>query len=203
MEINPEERTPNHLYTLLTGLVVPRPIAWVTSLNPDGVVNLAPFSFFNVFGSNPPILMIAPGNRPDGSPKDTAANILSNQSFVVHTVEESLAKEMNESSAALPSHESEAALLKLALEPSRKIPVPRLAQATVAMECECHSVLTIGNNRVVIGRIVWFHVKDGLLEPEKLRFATDTYRPIGRMESPNWYCRTTERFALDRPGFKK
>jgi flavin reductase (DIM6/NTAB) family NADH-FMN oxidoreductase RutF len=202
MDIDPKSRPPQQLYTLLTGLVVPRPIAWVTTQSRDGVVNLAPFSFFNVFGSNPPLLIFAPGNRPDGTPKDTAANIIAGQEFVVHTVEPALSEAMNESSAALPSDKSEVDHLGLSVEPSHSVKVPRLAQAAVAMECRCHSIQTIGQNRIVLGEVVWFHLRDGLVEPEKLRLIDEAYRPIGRMESPNWYCRSSDRFTLERPGFK-
>lgn len=170
-------------------------------MNSEGVVNLAPFSFFNCFGSNPPLVIFAPGNRPDGSPKDTARNLQANQEFVIHTVEEDLVEAMNNSSAALDPEVSEVEKCKLDTLPSVKVAVPRLAQSRVAFECLCHSVQHVGANRFVVGRIVYVHLADGLVNPENLRLEDQSYAPVGRLGSPNWYSHTTDRFTLDRPGF--
>ena len=116
MHIDPSSTSSQDNYKLLTNLVVPRPIAWVTSQNAEGVINLAPFSFFNAIGSDPLYIVISIGNKDDGSPKDTAANIIANGEFVVNLVTEDLLSEMNFSAANFPPNESE--LTALGLHPT-------------------------------------------------------------------------------------
>lgn len=186
-------------YKILSCLVTPRPIAWVTTTNTGGVVNAAPFSFFNVFGSRPPMVAFAPGDREPGVPKDTALNIRQQKCFVIHMVDDAVATAMNQSAAPLPHGESELKNSGLTLIPSDTIAVPRIAEAPAALECTHHSTIEIGSNRLVIGIVQRVHVREELFDPQTLQFNAPAYQPIGRMGSPNWYTHTRELFEINRP----
>ncbi len=193
-----ENLSPGDRYRILASLVTPRPIAWVTTQDSDGTLNAAPFSFFNVFGSNPPIVAFAPGNKDRHTPKDTARNIRENQEFVVHMVDEPLGQIMVDTSATLPHGQSELQNTELTTLPSQKIKVPRIAEAPVALECTEHSTLEIGANRLVIGIVHYVHVRDGLMD-EKGYLQESSYFPLARMASPDWYARTRDQFEIPRP----
>ena len=186
-------------YPILASLVTPRPIAWVTTLGPDGVVNAAPFSFFNLLGANPPILGFCPGDRDDGTPKDTARNIRLNHEFVVNLVDESIAEAMNRTAASLPYGTSELAVAGLTTAPSSIVKPPRIAESPVSLECAEWGTLQIGGNRLVVGLIKTVHVHDHLFDPKTRRINTEQLQLIGRMASPHWYCRTRDRFEMIRP----
>lgn len=186
-------------YLILAGLVTPRPIALTTTVDPEGRVNAAPFSFFNVLGANPPIVGLCPGDRSPGIPKDTARNIRLTHEFVVNLVDEALAEKMNLCAATLAPGENELLHAGLTAVPSSVIKAPRIAEAPVSLECRSHSILEIGDNRLIIGEVVRAHVRDGILNPETWLVNPDSYQPIGRMQSPNWYCRTTDMFEMKRP----
>jgi flavin reductase (DIM6/NTAB) family NADH-FMN oxidoreductase RutF len=195
MNIDPAEHSEADTYKLLTNLVVPRPIAWVTSVAATGVVNLAPYSFFNALGSDPPYVAVSIGTRADGTPKDTAANILSSGEFVVNMVTEELLGAMNVSAADFPPDQSEASAANLALSASLRVQVPRLTAAQVSLECRLFRSVELGSNTLVIGEIVMFHVADQLLGS---RMHIQDFAPIGRLGSPSVYCRTTDRFEAPR-----
>lgn len=199
MEIDLTAVSPSEGYKILASLVTPRPIAWVTTLNEDGSVNAAPFSFFNVFGSDPPLLGFAPGNREPGVPKDTARNLRRTREFVVHMVDEDHADAMNHTAAGRPYGDSEVIAAGLATVASATIDTPRLRDAVVAMECREWGTLEIGRNRLVLGLVRHVHVRDGVLDPETRYLDPSRYAPIGRMESPDGYCRTSQRFRMARP----
>lgn len=186
-------------YPILAALVTPRPIAWVTTLNEDGGTNAAPFSFFNVIGTEPPLVVFAPGDREDGSPKDTARNARRSGEFVVNLVDEALAETMNRTSATLPYGESETEREGLALLPSATVAPPRIAAAPAALECKVHSIQRIGENRLVFGLIQRVQVRDELIDAETLRISQERYHPVGRMAVPDWYCRTRDLFEMPRP----
>lgn len=188
-----------YAYKLLAGLVTPRPIAWVTTQDENGIVNAAPFSFFNVFGTRPPILGFAPGDKEPGVPKDTARNIRRTGEFVVNLVDEASADLMNQSSQELAHGVSEVERLGLGTIPSTGIAPPRLAISPVALECREWSTLEIGQNRLVIGLIDRIHTRDGVIDPDSLLVNPAAYAPIGRMEVPSGYCRTNDRFEMPRP----
>src|SRR5208282_2630373 len=135
MEFDLEGKYADRAYALLASLVTPRPIAWVTSLSPDGVVNAAPFSFFNLLGANPPILGFCPGDRDDGTPKDTARNIRLSHEFVVNLVDEQLAEAMNKTAASLPYGVSEITSAGLSTAPSSVVKPPRIAESPASLEC--------------------------------------------------------------------
>jgi flavin reductase (DIM6/NTAB) family NADH-FMN oxidoreductase RutF len=199
MELNIETDYYDRAYSILASLVTPRPIALVTTINADGMVNAAPFSFFNLMGANPPICAFAPGDRDDGTPKDTARNIRSGHEFVVNLVDESIAAAMNQCAASLPFGDNELVRAGLTTAPSSVVKPPRIAEAPASLECVEWGTLQIGGNRVVIGLIKRVHLRDELFDAEKKRVRTENLLTIGRMASPHWYCKTSDRFELIRP----
>jgi flavin reductase (DIM6/NTAB) family NADH-FMN oxidoreductase RutF len=172
-------------YRLLTGLVVPRPIAWVTTLSATGTVNLAPFSHFTFVSPKPPMLAISVG-RKAGIYKDTARNIMAREEFVVHIADRPLIRDVHESAIEHPPEVSEVEVLGLATRPGLHVRVPRLAVAPVAMECRLRHCMEFGEtrSRLLVGEVVSFHLRDGLLADGKV----DTRRldPICRLAGPNY-----------------
>jgi len=199
MELNLETDYADRAYTILASLVTPRPIALVTTISADGKVNAAPFSFFNLLGAKPPICAFAPGDRNNGTPKDTALNIRAMHEFVVNLVDESIAEAMNQCAASLPFGESELTRAGLTAAPSSVVKPPRIAESPASLECVEWGTLQIGSNRVVIGLIKRIHLRDELFDEEKKRVRTEKLLTIGRMASPHWYCKTVERFEMKRP----
>src|SRR5215471_7585659 len=199
MELNLEKEFADRAYPLLASLVTPRPIALVTSISPDGKANAAPFSFFNLLGANPPICAFAPGDRDDGTPKDTALNVRAMHEFVVNLVDESIAEKMNLCAAALPYGQSELQHAGLTAAPSSVVKPPRIVESPASLECVEWGTLQIGGNRVVIGLIKRLHVRNELFDAEKRRIHTEKLLTVGRMASPHWYCKTRERFEMIRP----
>lgn len=199
MEIDLEGQFADRTYAILASLVTPRPIALVTTVNPEGKVNAAPFSFFNLLGARPPILAIAPGDRGNGTPKDTARNIRLTHEFVVNLVDEALAEAMNRCAASLPYGEDELQHAGLHAAPSSVVNPPRIIEPPASLECQEWGTLQIGDNRVVIGLVKRIHVREELFDIEKRRVRTDKLFLIGRMAAPHWYCRTRDRFEMIRP----
>jgi len=199
MELDLEKEFAHRAYPLLASLVTPRPIALVTTISADGKVNAAPFSFFNLFGANPPICAFAPGDRENGTPKDTALNVRAMHEFVVNLVDEKIAEAMNQCAASLPFGENELVSAGLTAAPSSIVKPPRIAESPASLECVEWGTLQIGKNRVVIGLIKRLHVRDELFDAEKKWIHTDKLFLIGRMSSPDWYCKTRERFEMKRP----
>jgi flavin reductase (DIM6/NTAB) family NADH-FMN oxidoreductase RutF len=199
MELDLEGKHASRSYAVLASLVTPRPIAWVTTINAEGVINAAPFSFFNVFGARPPIVGVCPGDRTDGTPKDTARNIRLTHEFVVNLVDEDLAEPMNRTAASMPYGASELEAAGLSTHVSSIIRPPRIAESPASLECKEWGTLQIGDNRLIIGLVKRLHVRDGLIDPETLRIRSELFHAIGRMASPNWYCRTRDRFEMIRP----
>jgi flavin reductase (DIM6/NTAB) family NADH-FMN oxidoreductase RutF len=198
MQIDPALHTDRDNYKLLTNVVVPRPIAWITSLGETGVINLAPFSFFNAVGSDPLYVVVSIGLRDDDTPKDSARNIDRNSEFVVNLVTEELLHTMNISAADFPPDQSELAAAELHSAPSTKIGTPRLAEAQVSLECRLFKSLALGTNTLYIGEVVMFHVADHLMGP---KLHVNNFAPLGRLGSPSAYCRTTDRFELPRMSY--
>lgn len=195
MQIDPALQSYANNYKLLTNLVVPRPIAWVTSQGLDGVVNLAPFSFFNAVGADPLYIIISVGQRDNGEPKDTARNILAGGEFVVNLVTEDLFAAMNISAADFPADQSELDAANLHTAPSVRVKPPRVAEAQASLECKLFSTQQLGANTLIIGEVVMFHVADHLVGP---RMHINGFAPLGRLGSPSVYCRTTDRFDVAR-----
>jgi flavin reductase (DIM6/NTAB) family NADH-FMN oxidoreductase RutF len=199
MELDLEGEYADRAYQLLASLVTPRPIAFVTTLSPDGKINAAPFSFFNLLGADPPILGVCPGDRDDGTPKDTALNIRATHEFVVNLVDESIAEAMNKCAASLPYGDNELEHAGLRSAPSTLVKPPRILEAPASLECVEWGTLQIGGNRLIIGLIKRLHVREELFDAEKKRIRSDKFHVIGRMASPHWYCRTRDRFEMIRP----
>jgi flavin reductase (DIM6/NTAB) family NADH-FMN oxidoreductase RutF len=199
MELDLEGKHANRAYAMLASLVMPRPIAWVTTLGPDGVVNAAPFSFFNCLGADPPILGFCPGDREEGVPKDTARNIRLNHEFVVNLVDETVAEAMNQTAASLPYGVSELKSAGLTTAPSTTVKPPRVAESPASFECHEWGTLQIGGNRLIIGLVKRLHVRDELFDEKTMRINSEKFHVIGRMASPHWYCRTRDRFEMIRP----
>jgi flavin reductase (DIM6/NTAB) family NADH-FMN oxidoreductase RutF len=189
------------VYHMLVGVVTPRPIAWVTTVDSAGRVNLAPFSFFNAFGANPPVVVFSPTLRRDATKKDTLLNVEATGEFVVHASVASLAEKINQSSKEIPHGESEVELIGLHTTPSVKVRPPRLTEAPVAMECKVRQIVPCGDGPIaanlVIGEVLMIHVDDAVLDatgkpdPRKLR-------TVARLGGDYW-CHTSDLFEQKRP----
>lgn len=193
---------PREAYAWMTGTILPRPIAWVSTVSAEGRTNLAPFSFFQGVTSNPPTLMFSPVNTRDGTKKDTVRNLEQVPEFVVNLVSFALAEAMNATAATLPYGESESERFGIAMAASTQVRPPRVAAAPAAFECVVSRIVDIGEGafaaHVVFGRILLAHVQEAVLgadgrpDPGKLDL-------IGRLGGSG-YTRTTDRFELGRPG---
>ncbi len=186
-------------YKLLVGLVTPRPIAFVSTRGRDGVDNAAPFSFFNVLAEDPPVVIVSIERRRDGRPKDSGRNILETGEFVVNMVDEALLERMHLCSVEFPSEVSEFAEAGLTAVPGHKVGAPRIAESPVSMECRLHTRVPFERRDLLIGEIVWLHVRDGIVDPQTLRVSAD-YAPVGRLYA-NLYTRTRDRVALDQNAY--
>jgi flavin reductase (DIM6/NTAB) family NADH-FMN oxidoreductase RutF len=189
------------VYRTLVEVVTPRPIAWVTSADLEGRVNLAPFSFFNAFGANPPVVVFSPTRRRDGTKKDTLLNVEATGEFVLNAAVEPLAEQVNLSSKELPRGVSEVELTGLTLRPSARVRVPRIAEAPVNLECRVLQIIPVGDGplaaNLVLGEVVMIHVDDRILAPSG-RVDPRKLRTIGRLGGSD-YCRMTDLFAMERP----
>ncbi len=192
---------PRDAYGWMVATIMPRPIAWVSTLSADGKTNLAPYSFFQGVTANPPMLMFVPVNTRDGTKKDTVRNLEAVPEFVVNLVSFALAEKMNATSAMLPYGESEFEQFAIAAAPSERVRPPRVAEAPVAFECTLERIIQIGEGplaaNVVFGRIELAHVRDDVLGADGKPDA-GKLDLIGRLGG-NGYARTTERFELARP----
>ncbi|WP_425989951.1 flavin reductase family protein [Afipia sp. DC4300-2b1] len=188
-------------YNLITGTVVPRPIALITTTNEQGEVNAAPFSFFNALGSNPPIVAFSPGTHSINPlrVKDTRANVLATRQFVVNMVTEELAEPMTIAGAAFPSDKSEIDAMGISLLPSRQIKPPRIAESPVNLECELIEALDIGRNKVLFGEVVEMHVRDDLIDLDRMYIHYDRLNFLGRMPGGSGiYSKTRDLMILPR-----
>lgn len=190
-------------YKLLTALIVPRPIAWVTSRNPDGSINAAPFSFFNCMGSDPALIFISFSAKPEtphspGSFKDTSNNIAATGEFVVNLVSQELAQQMNICATDFPPGVSEVEMAQLELAPSVLIETPRLAASPASFECREDTRLEIGNNHILIGEVLGLSIRDDLFDPEKFYVDTAALHLVGRMGGRGGYTTTRDTFEIPR-----
>ena len=214
MELDLEGKQAARAYAILASLVTPRPIALVTTLGPGGVINVAPFSFFNVLGAEPPIVAFAPGDREDGTPKDTALNVRAGHEFVVNLVDEAIAEAMNRCAASLPYGTSELNEAGLSTVPSSVIAPPRIAEAPVHLECRfIKSVEVPGwteadNYRVIFGEVIGIHIDDSVLTDEGLVdirkmgvISRLGYNDYARVDAESVF--SMERPIVERSGAKK
>ena len=189
-------------YKLLSALVVPRPIAWITTLNPDGSVNAAPYSFFNLLGTRPPVVAVGPDDT-DGVPKDTARNVRRAAgdghrqpgAFVVNVVSEEVAAAMHATSAPHPPGASEVEALGLEMVTPDGWDVPRVADAPAALACREHTTLFVGETRVLLGVVERLYVRDDLVDADRWRIDQHALRPVGRLGG-GLYARTRDHLDL-------
>jgi flavin reductase (DIM6/NTAB) family NADH-FMN oxidoreductase RutF len=193
--ISPKER-----YKLLVSTVTPRPIAWVVSQSLEGRLNAAPFSFFNAFSGEPPVVGIGVSSHEPGRPKDTRRNIRETRQFVINLVSEAAAEAMNITAIEFEAGVNELAEAQLETIPSVHVRPPRIAVSPVAMECELLQIVELGpDNGLVLGRVLAMHVRDDVvLDPAKHYIDTPGLKLIGRMHGSGWYARTTDLFLMDR-----
>ena len=193
------EKTPHRqVYNLLIGLVAPRPIAWVTSMDEDGRLNAAPFSAYNYLCTDPPIVGMGVTNRPgrDALPKDTARNIRSTGEFVINVVTEDLLEKMNICATDFPAGVNELEMAGLTTAPSSVVKVPRIADAHAALECREFTSMEIGRSRIILGRVVAMYVEDQFVVPEQNGAGpyinADQLHAVGRMNGLGTYARTRD-----------
>lgn len=198
MQFDIPHLAPGEAYKLLASVVVPRPIALVSTLGPDGQANAAPFSFFNLVGSSPPVVALGIADRAPGSPKDTRANIVRTGSFVVNLVDEALAHPMNICGIDFSNGESELDAAHLTALPSVAVAAPRIAESPVQLECRLAQIVTLGDNNIVLGEVVFLHIHDEFVDTGKRRVHTDALHLIGRMHGGGWYARTSDLFDMPR-----
>lgn len=200
--INPSEHAAGDIYKLMIGLIVPRPIAFVSTLDTAGVRNLAPFSYFTACSSNPPVVCFCTSVRNGPRPqKDTLLNIESTGEFVVNIVSEEFAAQMNVTSAEAPPEVDEFQLSGLTPLPSELVRPPRVAESKIHMECRLRQVVQVsdkpGGGNLVLGEVLRFHLREDVLL-DTYKIDPDKLNAIGRMGGPT-YVRTHDRFEMQRP----
>lgn len=188
---------------VLTGVVVPRPIAFVSTVSEDGIVNLAPFSFFNAVAYSPPTVVLGISRQADWKEKDTLSNIEATGEFVVNVVSDEIAAAMNATAAEFPADVNEFEISGLTPAPSEAVRAPRVAESPVNMECRLDQVVPIGDhetgNALVIGHIVLMHLRDDIIEGHRIDH--DRLKPVGRLAG-NMYCDTHDTYELVRPVYR-
>jgi len=200
MQFDPNNLEQKSIYKLLTGIIIPRPIGWISTISEEGITNLAPFSYFNAVGDDPPHVMFAAGNG-QNSNKDTLNNVLATKQFVVNMVTEDLVEQMNSTAQGIPSHESEFDLVNLTPIPSLKIKPPRVKESPITMECELVHHYTLEDNKfggstILVGRIVMFHIDENVLLDD-FKIDLNTYKPVARLAGSN-YSKLGELFSVKR-----
>lgn len=203
---DPAGESVQNIYKLMIGVIVPRPIAFVSSMDGNGVRNLAPFSYYTAVSADPPVVLFCPSVRREdpkrglSAHKDTLRNIVENREFVINVVTEELAERMNRTSAQVPPEIDEFELAGLTPIPSELIKPPRVAESPVQMECRLHQIVEVSDRpaggSVVLGEVLRFHVREDLFD--NFRIDPDKLAAIGRMAGPT-YVRTHDRFDLERP----
>jgi flavin reductase (DIM6/NTAB) family NADH-FMN oxidoreductase RutF len=200
LSIDPSSLTERENYKFLIGSIIPRPIAFVTTLSEDGVLNGAPFSYFNIVSSNPPMISLSI-QRSQGRQKDTAKNIITKKEFVVHIVDEDNVEKINKTAASLPSNQSEVQLAELTTVDSEKISVPGVKEAKVRIECVLEQSLELGEGDIpgcdfIIGRVVQFHIEDDIYENG--RIDPRGLAALSRLAGAS-YAKIGETFEIERP----
>ncbi len=200
MQYDPQELEQKAIYKLLSGIVIPRPIGWVSSISEEGIVNLAPFSFFNAVGDDPPHVMFSAGRSANAN-QDTVKNVLTTRQFVVNMVTEELVEQMNMTAQAIPPHESEFDFAKLTPIPSLKVKPPRVKESPITMECELVHHYTLENSKfggstILVGKIILFHIDERMMLDD-YKINQDNYQPISRLAGSN-YSKIGEIFSVKR-----
>ena len=200
MQFDPNKLDYSAVYKLLTGAIIPRPIGWISSISEDGINNLAPFSYFNAVGDDPPHVMFSVGRGNDIN-KDTLNNVLDTKQFVVNMVTEALAEKMNLTAQSVPSHVDEFALAHIDSIPSIKVKPLRVKESPITFECELvhHYFLEDHKNGgacIIIGRIVMMHFDESVLM-DNYKINLENYKPIARLAGSN-YAKIGELFSVKR-----
>lgn len=201
MIIDPKTITFQEAYKILIGSVLPRPIAFVSTVNAEGINNLAPFSFFTIAASNPPTLVFCPLRKSaTGEKKDTLRNIEAIGEYVVNIVSEDFVVQMNQTAEELPHDMDEFVYSGLNPISSVSVKPPRVSESPISFECKLNQLVPVGNDgpgggTIVIGEIIQMHIKDDVIS--NYRISAELIKPLGRMAG-NFYCRTTDLFELDR-----
>ncbi|GGA22426.1 flavin reductase family protein [Psychrobacillus lasiicapitis] len=200
LSLNPKNNSERENYKLLIGSIVPRPIAFVTSVGEDGTINGAPFSYFNIVSSNPPMISIAI-QRKNGERKDTARNVSEKHEFVVHIVDEDNVEKINITAASLPTNESEIDKADLTLISSESISTPGIKEAKVRFECILEQIVELGEEGAIttdllIGKIVHYHIDESIYE--RGRINNDSLKAVSRLAGSN-YAKIGEVFSIERP----
>ncbi len=203
MQFDPGELSPTEQYKLMSGTIIPRPIALVTTLGPRGP-NAAPFSLFNMAGVEPPMVMFSVSPR-DGEPKDTVRNLGHVPEFVLHIVNESVMEKMNLCSADYEWGVNEIEKAGFATAASSRVRPPRLPECPAQFECRLSRIVEVGRrpNFIVFGEVVLMHYRDGMVDPKTLYVDVGQLSPIGRLEGAGGYTRITDRFKMLRPALSK
>ena len=203
--LDPAQIAPSDIYKLMIGMIVPRPIAFVSTMDAAGIRNLAPFSYFTACSSNPPVVCFCTSVRSDPRPhKDTLENIRATGAFVVNIVSEEIAEQMNLCSSEVPPEVDEFELSGLTPLESDLVKPPRVAESKVQMECRLRQILVVseepGGGSLVLGDVLRFHIEEALLDDQKggYKIDPDKLNAIGRMGGPI-YTRTRDRFEMQRP----
>ena len=196
MNFDLEKAKGRETYNLLIGLVAPRPIALVTSMNEDGKLNAAPFSAYNYLCTDPPIIALGVTDRPTGGfvPKDTARNIRRTGEFVVNVVTEDLAQRMNICATDFPPEVDELEMSGFTTEPSHLVKVPRIKEAHAALECSEYTTMEIGRSRIILGRVVAIYIEDRFIDPAGPYVRAEELHAIGRMNGLGSYVKTRDSF---------
>jgi flavin reductase (DIM6/NTAB) family NADH-FMN oxidoreductase RutF len=197
VRLDPRTLSSTAVYKLLISSVVPRPIAWVSSVDADGVANLAPFSYFMAITDEPPTIAFSCSPRA-GNRKDTLRNVEATGEFVVNVVDDDRAEQMNLSSGDYPPELDEFALTKLTPAPSVVVKAPRVAEAPISMECKVVRILPVGRAHLTLGEIVQWHVRDDVYDAATGRLDMHRLRPVGRLTG-NLYSHIHDIFEMKRP----
>ena len=200
MQFNPQDLEQTAIYKLLTGIVIPRPLGWISTISEDGIYNLAPFSYFNAVGDDPPHVMFSTVHS-NNSNKDTLNNVLATKQFVVNMVTEDLVEQMNRTSQPIPANESEFELAGLTPIASSLVLPPRVKECKITMECEMVHHYQLENSKtggatIVIGKIVLFHIDESVLL-DNYKINLETYKPIARLAGSN-YSKLGDIFSIKR-----
>jgi flavin reductase (DIM6/NTAB) family NADH-FMN oxidoreductase RutF len=202
MEINPKDLQSRQIYKLMTASIVPRPIAWVSTVDKDGNPNLAPFSYFTAASDNPPMIIFCSGIRSaDGEPKDTYKNIKAMGEYVINFTNKATADAMNITATEVESDVNEFERANLSAVPSKIVNVPRVKESPISFECKLSQIVTIsdkpGGGHIIIGEIVYMHFDDAVYQ-EGDYIDIEAYQPIGRLMG-NQYAHINDLFTLQRP----
>ncbi len=192
----------DNFYRVLTGVVAPRPIAFVSTRSADGVANLAPFSFFNAVAPDPPTIIFSSSRRAGRKDKDTLTNVEETGEFVVNVVVDDIAEAMNKTAAEFPAEANEFEIAGLTEAPSCRVKAPRVAESPVNMECRLNRVINIGEgdhqHGLVIGEIVMMHIRDDIIDGHRINH--QLLKPTGRLAG-SMYCHTADIFEMVRPTY--